>query len=820
MIKIKEKFVIAIVLSFILILQITTNGVTVNAQTNTPDVIEGKNVRFFLQEVTTNLIPVSSINSKWSDKDVKVDGTLRDEWADAQAVTISPKTNPSVSDISAKVYVKNNKEFLYIAIDLQSDKTNDPKDDFVDIFFVNFGPMKQNSTQVIYHVEATEKSSLSTYSIMKDGKNIFTSKIDRSLNTIRSEAGASFNNNRIYELKVALNDPALKIDKNGILHMKLLVNDAKSGKKCQYCAWEVGLASSKGQPGKAANFKEMISQKLVPMLDKAYETFLILTKKAPYNGATIDIKYTIDKPSSFGNPIIINAREFLPYLASNNLPDTYLYPFLHQLAHDFIPANSPFSLEKPISAGYADLLTYEFFKQTKIPYSDWYGRSVLKKYQDDKVPFEKLVWADEHQPKAPYPANALMYGILGEFLQKYGWKPFTQMGMMEVGTPADDRTKLNLFTQTLSKVVGKDVTPDFRDRWKFPIIAPNSLFDFGLGKIEDVKVAQGESITKQMKVSLTKWLPRTVSFNVKGLPQGAKLAFDPAKGEPSFDTKLVISTALNTPVGSYPITIIALGGDKNHTTSFKLSVAKVTDLIRLELRSDKILVTLSGQFKLSTTIKSNQTTQITNKYGLFIDNKLVTAQNYTLNPKQPKPLDFTWNSKGIDPKVLHTAQVKMLAGDKPVLESNKIKFAVFEPVKKATVKSNSIVITDVVAKDPDTKKDYTIANVGSIKAQLNTKGNYDMKLVAPDGRVIIGKDGLINSADPIKITFELNKVKINVMYTGHKSKEIFTIEPVSKDKSLPSGSWKIVVVGDPKGTFNVAYDARYIASPAASNGFK
>jgi hypothetical protein len=65
---------------------------------------------------------------------------------------------------------------------------------------------------------------------------------------------------------------------------------------------------------------------------------------------------------------------------------------------------------------------------------------------------------------------------------------------------------------------------------------------------------------------LTSGSTQTVDLSVTGLPPGATYSLSTTSGEPPFDTTLNVQTSLNTPGGSYPITVtgISNGGLPHH----------------------------------------------------------------------------------------------------------------------------------------------------------------------------------------------------------------------------------------------------------------
>jgi uncharacterized membrane protein len=106
--------------------------------------------------------------------------------------------------------------------------------------------------------------------------------------------------------------------------------------------------------------------------------------------------------------------------------------------------------------------------------------------------------------------------------------------------------------------------------------ATGHTFDFGLSSNRPLTVLVGELSWITIQVTLLSGSPQNVSLSVSGLPHGASASFSPPFGNPSFSTVCIITTSLDTPVGSYTVTVTGASGGMTSTTSFALITSSRT----------------------------------------------------------------------------------------------------------------------------------------------------------------------------------------------------------------------------------------------------
>lgn len=86
---------------------------------------------------------------------------------------------------------------------------------------------------------------------------------------------------------------------------------------------------------------------------------------------------------------------------------------------------------------------------------------------------------------------------------------------------------------------------------------PPPVFDYTITVTSErtVTIPQGQLVSFDVTVTLSSGSPQSVSLTATGLPAGVNHFFTLAGGLPTFASTLVVQTDLNTPAGSYPITI-------------------------------------------------------------------------------------------------------------------------------------------------------------------------------------------------------------------------------------------------------------------------
>jgi streptogramin lyase len=120
-------------------------------------------------------------------------------------------------------------------------------------------------------------------------------------------------------------------------------------------------------------------------------------------------------------------------------------------------------------------------------------------------------------------------------------------------------------------------------------------------------ITQGQSASFDVAVTLTGGTPQTVNLTATELPADTNYLFTVTSGLPSFTSTLQVQTNLNTPPGSYPITISAVfpGSEPHHPAQEPLLV--ITELPRdftLTTPATDVMLTQGSRSDIPLTITS------------------------------------------------------------------------------------------------------------------------------------------------------------------------------------------------------------------------
>ena len=185
------------------------------------------------------------------------------------------------------------------------------------------------------------------------------------------------------------------------------------------------------------------------------------------------------------------------------------------------------------------------------------------------------------------------------FIPQYGTPPFTST--LTIGTTSS--TPTGLYTMNIIATSGGQ-------NQTFPITltvtspAPPS-FDFSLSLVGNntLLVPQGESASLGVKVSLSSGTSESVSLSASGFPAMTTYSFTTSNSFPPYTTTLNMQTGMDTPPGSYPITITGTSsGGITHSLS-PTPVLTITEVPRdFNVTASTTDITLVQASKLDATL--------------------------------------------------------------------------------------------------------------------------------------------------------------------------------------------------------------------------
>ena len=109
-------------------------------------------------------------------------------------------------------------------------------------------------------------------------------------------------------------------------------------------------------------------------------------------------------------------------------------------------------------------------------------------------------------------------------------------------------------------------------------ITVNPAPDFSIGASPASQpVVQGGNVPYTVTVNALNGFTDTVNFSISGLPANATAGFAPASVVGSGSSTLTVTTAANTPVGTYTLTVTGMTATLNHSVNVTLNVSSAGD---------------------------------------------------------------------------------------------------------------------------------------------------------------------------------------------------------------------------------------------------
>jgi hypothetical protein len=239
---------------------------------------------------------------------------------------------------------------------------------------------------------------------------------------------------------------------------------------------------------------------------------------------------------------------------------------------------------------------------------------------------------------------------------------------------------------------------------------------------------------------------------------------------------------------------------------FIMPKAGVSDA-HLELEVDDTVKSIGSEFVFTARVHNKQTTDIAGSVRLIIDGFSIGSKELSVPAGKAITVAFTWSNRDKEPAV-HSVKVD---GFNKV--SNGVTVMTFDRFVSATAKSDSMVAEQSLV-DPNTGEKITVAVPNKISATITTSViETDVRLFAPDGTLVIGKDGLVNQVGKRVNLVEFEEQTIVVKYTDLNEKLRFFAVKNAKNAPLPEGEWviKAVDISGNDADVRIKYYVSYIA---------
>lgn len=227
---------------------------------------------------------------------------------------------------------------------------------------------------------------------------------------------------------------------------------------------------------------------------------------------------------------------------------------------------------------------------------------------------------------------------------------------------------------------------------------------------------------------------------------------------------------------------------------------------RIELEVDDAVKSVGSEFVFTAKVHNTQTTDLQGSVTLFIDGSMIGGKQLNLPAGRTLAVEFTWGSADEKPS-MHSVKVDGFGS-----ASNEVNLMTFDKLLSATVRSDDIVAEQTVI-DPNTGKQITVARPNRISATIMVgETESGINLVAPDGTLVIGKEGLVNKVSNRVNLVEVGGETLIVKYTDLNAKLRFFAVKSTMDKPLQEGEWlmKAVDIAGQDADLKIRYYASYV----------
>jgi len=227
--------------------------------------------------------------------------------------------------------------------------------------------------------------------------------------------------------------------------------------------------------------------------------------------------------------------------------------------------------------------------------------------------------------------------------------------------------------------------------------------------------------------------------------------------------------------------------------------------VRIELEVDNTVKSMGSEFVFTARVQNQQTTDIVGSVTLIIDGFRIGSKELNVPAGKAISVAFTWGNNDKEPSI-HSARVDGFSN-----VSNEVSVMTFDRLVSATAKSDGMVAEQSVI-DPTGKK-VTVARPDRISATIVIDDiEADVRLVAPDGTLVIGEEGLVNRVGKRANLVEVGEQTLIVKYTDLNEKLRFFAVKNAKGGPLPEGEWlmKAVDLSEQDVDVKIKYYASYV----------
>lgn len=238
---------------------------------------------------------------------------------------------------------------------------------------------------------------------------------------------------------------------------------------------------------------------------------------------------------------------------------------------------------------------------------------------------------------------------------------------------------------------------------------------------------------------------------------------------------------VSTEMGTVSVSAVLHDPQKDGVVRMFIMPKATASNARIELEVDDTVKSVGSEFVFTARVHNMQKTDIVGSVTLIMDGLRIGGKDLNVPGNQALTVAFTWRSSDKEPS-MHSAKVD---GFSKV--SNEVSVITFDRVVSATMQSD-VVIGEQSVIDARTGKEVIVAKPERISAIIAGDSEDDVKLFAPDGTLIIGKEGLVDVGEGENL-IEVGGQTLAVIYTDLNEKlRFFSVKSV-QDLPLSEGKW-------------------------------
>src|SRR5574341_121695 len=245
------------------------------------------------------------------------------------------------------------------------------------------------------------------------------------------------------------------------------------------------------------------------------------------------------------------------------------------------------------------------------------------------------------------------------------------------------------------------------------------------------------------------------------------------------DAEVLVSTEMRT------VSVSAVLHDPQKDGVVRMFIMPKTTVsnARIELEVDDAVQNLGSEFVFRGRVQNMQKTDIVGNVMLIIDGLKIGGKDLSVPGDQALTVAFTWRNNDKEP-FMHYAKVDGFGR-----VSNELTIITFDRLVSDTVQSDVVVAAQSVT-NSKTSEEVLVARLERISAIISSDTENDVRLLAPDGTLIIGEEGLVSVGENEKLV-EVGGQILAVMYVDLNEKLRFLSMKSSQGLPLSEGEWVI-----------------------------